>query len=42
MKAMLAFIRGKAPQAPHDDRLRAGQFEPNARFSVWLTMLPHL
>lgn len=41
MKALLAFIRGAAPKAPHDDRLRAGQFEPNTRVSVWLAMLPY-
>lgn len=41
MKALLAFIRGKALEARHDDSLRAGQFEPNTRASVWLAMLPY-
>jgi hypothetical protein len=41
MKALLALIRGTAPEAPHDDRLRAGQFEANPRISVWLAMLPY-
>jgi hypothetical protein len=41
MKALLAFICGTAPAAPHDDRLRAGQFEPTTRISVWLAMLPY-
>jgi hypothetical protein len=41
MKALLALIRGTAPETPHDDRLRAGQFEPNPRISVWLAMLPY-
>jgi hypothetical protein len=41
MKALLALIRGYVPKATHDDRLRAGQFEPNARISMWLAMLPY-
>jgi hypothetical protein len=41
MKALLALIMGNAPEAPHDDRLRAGQFEANPRISVWLAMLPY-
>jgi hypothetical protein len=41
MKALLALILGNAPGATHDDRLRAGQFEPNPRVSVWLAMLPY-
>ena len=41
MKALLAFIRGKAPQAPHDDSLRAGQFAPTLRTSPWLAILPY-
>ncbi len=41
MKALLAFICGAKPATPHDDRLRAGQFETNTRFSPWLAMLPH-
>lgn len=40
MKALLALIRGVV-SAPHDDRLRAGQFEQNPRVSVWLAMLPY-
>jgi len=41
MKTLLAFIRGRAPRAPHDDSLRAGQFESNGRISLWLAMLPY-
>jgi hypothetical protein len=41
MKALLAFICGAKPAAPHDDRLRAGQFETNTRVSLWLAMLPY-
>jgi hypothetical protein len=41
MKALLALIRGAVSAAPHDDRLRAGQFETSARVSVWLAMLPY-
>ncbi|HTZ53704.1 MAG TPA: hypothetical protein VMB20_01470 [Candidatus Acidoferrum sp.] len=41
MKALLAFICRAKPATPHDDRLRAGQFETNARVSLWLAMLPY-
>jgi len=41
MKALLAFMRRAASAAPHDDSLRAGQFEPRARVSLWLAMLPY-
>ena len=41
MKALLALIRGGLPKAPHDDRLRAGQFESTTRVSLWLAMLPY-
>jgi hypothetical protein len=41
MKALLAFIRGKALETPHDDSLRAGQFAPSLRISPWLAILPY-
>ncbi|MGC2129609.1 MAG: hypothetical protein WA629_05865 [Candidatus Aquilonibacter sp.] len=41
MKTFFA-IFFRAAERPHDDRLRANEFDGATRFSPWVAMLPHL